>query len=143
MDNIFKSSGLPKRCQVLPPRTVSMERAKVTGVIHCTTCVSIPNDKQVMQSASSVHLATAHVGVSLAKSSIATSNGKTISVEDKLINVRRPPRIERREKLLQVADSSWMEMAKPISISFLHFNMEFRDSTSPWSKLCCYYCLLA
>lgn len=76
MDNIFKSSGLPKRCQVLPPRTVSMERAKVTGVIHCTTCVSIPNDKQVMQSASSVHLATAHVGVSLAKSSIATSNGK-------------------------------------------------------------------
>ena len=33
-------------------------------------------DKQVMQSAFSVYLATAHVGVKSAKSSIATSNGK-------------------------------------------------------------------
>ena len=90
-----------------------------------------------MQSVSSVHLATAHVGIDLAKSSIATSNGKisdeprvrarvgrflrsihpsatlklasktltndrifqAISVETKLINIRRPLSIEGTENL--------------------------------------------
>ncbi len=48
----------------------------MTRVSHCTTCVSIQIDKQVMQSASSLHLAPGHVGVNLAESSISTSNGK-------------------------------------------------------------------
>ena len=46
----------------------------MTRVIRCTTCVRIQTDKQVMQSVSSVRMATAHVGMNLAKSSIAASN---------------------------------------------------------------------
>ena len=60
---------------------------------------------------------------------------RTNSVENKLINIRRPLGIEGKEKLLKTADSSWMEMAKPISTSFLHPEMELR--TPPLSGASC------
>ena len=52
-------------------------------------CVSIQIDKQVMQSASSVHFAPGHVGLDSAKSSISTSNGKITDEPRVKARVRR------------------------------------------------------
>ena len=86
-------------------------------------------------------LRSIHSSATLKRASTTLTNYhifQAISVENKLINIKHPLSIKRREKLLEIADLSWMGMAEPLSLSFLHFEMELRHSTFQWSELCWY-----